>query len=57
MDRLYRVAVADLFASVHDVEQLTAVFQRREVYRHVSNMSDRADMAANTFGMVVMKLT
>jgi uncharacterized protein Yka (UPF0111/DUF47 family) len=57
VDHMYRVAVADLFEKVEDIKQLTAVFRRREVYRHVSNMSDRADVAANIFGMVVMKLT
>ena len=29
---------------------------RREVYRHISNMSDKGDTAADVFGMVVMKL-
>jgi hypothetical protein len=29
---------------------------RREVCRHKSNMSDRADSAANVFGMLIMKL-
>ena len=40
-----------------DAEQLPGLFYRREVYRHVSNLSDRADSAANVFGMVIMKLT
>lgn len=56
-DHLYRVAVADLFTKAKDFKQLMALLRRREVYRHVSNMSDRADAAANVFGMVVMKLT
>jgi hypothetical protein len=57
VDHLYRVAVADLFTKAKDFKQLMAMLRRREVYRHVSNMSDRADAAANVFGMVVMKLT
>jgi predicted phosphate transport protein (TIGR00153 family) len=57
VDRLYRVAVADLFTKPKDFKELMAMLKRREVYRHVSNMSDRADAAANVFGMVVMKLT
>ena len=57
VDHLYRVAVADLFTKPKDFKELMAMLRRREVYRHVSNMSDRADAAANLFGMVVMKLT
>lgn len=57
VDHMYRLAVADLFTKAKDFKQLMALLRRREVYRHVSNMSDRADAAANVFGMVVMKLT
>jgi hypothetical protein len=57
VDHLYRVAVADLFTKPKDFKELMAMLRRREVYRHVSNMSDRAAAAANVFGMVVMKLT
>ena len=56
VDHLYRVAVADLFSKATG-ENLPSVLTRREVYRHVSNMSDRADTTANVFGMVVMKLS
>lgn len=57
VDHLYRRAVADLFADAADPAKVPSVLARREVYRHISNMSDRADVAANAFGMVVMKLT
>lgn len=57
VDHLYRIAVAELFSNATDIKLLPALFNRREVYRHVSNMSDRADTAANVFGMVVMKLS
>jgi uncharacterized protein Yka (UPF0111/DUF47 family) len=56
VERVYRSAIRDLFARATDVPGLPALFYRREVYRHISNMSDRADSAANVFGMVVMKL-
>jgi len=56
VERVYRGAIKDLFASAMDPERLPALFYRREVYRHISNMSDRADSAANVLGMVVMKL-
>jgi uncharacterized protein Yka (UPF0111/DUF47 family) len=57
VERLYRTAIKDLFARATDAELLPGLFYRREVYRHISNMSDRADSAANVFGMVIMKLT
>jgi hypothetical protein len=56
VERVYRAAIRDLFAHASDAGALPAIFYRREVYRHVSNMSDRADYAANVFGMIVMKL-
>jgi len=54
---LYRLAIADLFTKAKDFKPLMAMLRRREVYRHVANMSERADDAANVMGMVVMKLT
>jgi uncharacterized protein len=57
VERLYRTAIKDLFAQATDPDRLPGLFYRREVYRHISNMSDRADSAANVFGMVIMKLT
>ncbi len=56
VEHLYRAAIRDLFARASDVQALPSLFYRREVYRHISNMSDRADEAANVVGMVVMKL-
>ena len=56
VERVYRAAIRDLFARTGDVQALPELFYRREVYRHISNMSDRADAAANVFGMIVMKL-
>ena len=56
VEREYRTAIKELFAGATDPAALPALFYRREVYRHISNMSDRADSAANVFGMVVMKL-
>jgi len=56
VEHLYRAAIKDLFSHANDPAQLPGLFYRREVYRHISNMSDRADSAANVLGMVVMKL-
>jgi predicted phosphate transport protein (TIGR00153 family) len=57
VEHLYRTAIADLFTKAKDFKPLMIMLRRREVYRHVANMSDKADAAANVFGMVVMKLT
>jgi uncharacterized protein Yka (UPF0111/DUF47 family) len=57
VEHLYRVAVADLFTKAKDFKPLMAMLRRREVYRHVANMSDKANAAADMVGMVVMKLT
>lgn len=57
VEHIYRLAIADLFTKAKDFKPLMAMLRRREVYRHVANMSDRADDAANVVGMVVMKLT
>jgi predicted phosphate transport protein (TIGR00153 family) len=57
VEHIYRLAIADLFTKAKDFKPLMAMLRRREVYRHVANMSDRADDAANVMGMVVMKIT
>ncbi|MBN1993078.1 MAG: DUF47 family protein [Anaerolineae bacterium] len=57
VESIYRTAIADLFTKAKDFKPLMVMLRRREVYRHVANMSDKADAAANLFGMVVMKLT
>ncbi|MES2330694.1 MAG: DUF47 family protein [Bacteroidota bacterium] len=57
IDRIYRDAVKCLFA---DKDKLTNDLQNilhlREVYRHISNMSDKAEAAADTLGITVIKL-
>lgn len=57
VEDIYRAAIVDLFTKAKDFKPLMMMLRRREVYRHVANMSDKADAAANVFGMVVMKLT
>lgn len=57
VDNLYRVAIGDLFTKAKDFDPLMVMLRRREVYRHVSNMADQADKAADIMGMLVMKLT
>lgn len=57
VDHLYRVAIGELFTKAKDFKPLMVMLRRREIYRHVSNMADQADRAADVMGMVVMKLT
>ena len=57
VEQMYRVAIGDLFTKAKDFKPLMTMLRRREVYRHVSNMADQADRAADILGMVVMKLT
>ncbi|MEO8173924.1 MAG: DUF47 family protein [Sediminibacterium sp.] len=58
IDRIYREAVKELFA---DEKMLFVELQRilhlREVYRHISNMSDKAESAADALGMAIIKLS
>jgi len=57
VEHLYRVAIGDLFTKAKDFSPMMVMLRRRELYRHVSNMADQADKAADILGMVVMKLT
>lgn len=57
VEELYRQAIAELFGSAaDDVPAILSLLRRREVYRHLSNMADHANQAANALGMIVMKL-
>ena len=56
VERVYRDAIHDLFAQATDLSALPGVFYRREVYRHISNMADRAVSAGDVLGMIVMKI-
>jgi uncharacterized protein Yka (UPF0111/DUF47 family) len=58
IDKIYRDAVKIL---LQDKQILAAELQRilhtREVYRHLSNMSDHARLAANVLGIALIKLS
>jgi uncharacterized protein Yka (UPF0111/DUF47 family) len=56
VERVYRDAIRELFARATALEALPQILYRREIYRHISNMADRAVSAANVLGMVVMKI-
>lgn len=53
----YRLATSELFKKIKNVEQVTDMLRRREVYRHVSTMADQVNQAADVLGMIVMKIT
>lgn len=57
VEKVYRKAIKELFEGTMNLETLPNLFYKREVYRHISNMADKAETAANIFGMVVMKLS
>ena len=58
IDNIYREAVKIL---LNDKDKLAADLQRilhtREIYRHLSNMSDHARIAANVLGIALIKLS
>ena len=58
IDRIYRDAVKILFQDEKRLkEELQSILHLREVYRHISNMSDKAEAAADALGMAVIKLS
>jgi len=57
VERIYREALADLFAQPQDVEHIVEILKLREVYRHLSNAADRGDEAANHLSDIVVKTT
>jgi hypothetical protein len=57
IEKVYRKAIADLFDTAHDTDDVLRLLRIREVYRHVNNAADRADMAANVIGAAIVKMT
>jgi uncharacterized protein Yka (UPF0111/DUF47 family) len=56
VEQIYREAIGELFQKATDFNELMEMLRRREIYRHVSNMADRANQAADVLGMIVMKV-
>lgn len=56
VEDVYREALADLFEGTTDIEHVVRVLKFREVYRHLSNASDRGDEAANVIADIVVKI-
>lgn len=58
VDRIYRDAIKVLFEDKDKLAaDLQSILKLREVYRHISNMSDRADATADALGMAIIKLS
>jgi len=55
METVYREALAELFRTAKDVDDIVNMLKLREVYRHLSNAADRGDEAANVIGDIVVK--
>jgi uncharacterized protein len=56
VEDVYREALADLFTGAEDIKHVVKMLKCREVYRHLSNSSDRADEAANVIADIVVKI-
>jgi predicted phosphate transport protein (TIGR00153 family) len=57
VEEVYREALADLFSGAEDIAHVVKMLKLREVYRHLSNASDRGDEAANVIADIVVKIT
>jgi hypothetical protein len=58
IDKIYRDAVKILFQDKNRLaNDLQAILHLREVYRHISNMSDKAETVADALGMAIIKLS
>jgi predicted phosphate transport protein (TIGR00153 family) len=51
LETLYRIKLKELVQH----EDFGFVFKMREVYRHISNLADKVDMAANTIEHIIFK--
>lgn len=56
VEEIYREALANLFSSAADLDQMLKILKLREIYRHLSNAADRGDQAANVIANIVVKI-
>jgi predicted phosphate transport protein (TIGR00153 family) len=56
VEAIYRHAVAQLFAGMHELKHVIEGLKYREVYRHLSNAADRYVEVADVIGHIVVKL-
>ncbi len=55
VEKIYREALADMFSGADTVKKIIKIMKMREVYRHLSNASDRGDEAANVLADIIVK--
>jgi predicted phosphate transport protein (TIGR00153 family) len=55
VEKVYREALAHLFATPQTLDDVMNILKLREIYRHLSNAADRGDEAANVIGDIVVK--
>jgi Phosphate transport regulator (distant homolog of PhoU) len=53
LETLYRIKLKELVQN----EDFCYVFKMREVYRHMSNLADKVDLAANAIAHIIVKST
>ncbi len=57
VEQVYREAIAVLFHGSKNYKHIMNLLKEREIYRHLSNASDREDTAANVISDIVMKMS
>ena len=57
VETVYREALADLFRGTKNVKHMVNMLKVREIYRHLSNASNREDVAANVISDIIMKMS
>jgi predicted phosphate transport protein (TIGR00153 family) len=57
VESVYREALANLFKGPEDVKHIMKMLKTREVYRHLSNLADKGDEAADIISDIVVKVT
>jgi hypothetical protein len=57
LETVYREALADFFQSTKNVRHIVNMLKVREIYRDLSNASDREDGAANVISDIIMKMS
>ena len=53
LETMYRIKLKELVQN----EDFCFVFKMREVYRHMSNLADKVDIAANAIAHIIVKDT
>ena len=55
LEKVYRTALSELFRTPKDLKGIIDILKLRELYRHLSNASDKCDEAADIIGDILVK--